>query len=197
MLKQLIFVTASLAAISGIVLADPVPYVGLSTGIVNNAAQEKDTSAAKFFLPSSRNVPVKLFAGYGGAINQNLYLAGEVEVGTTAATLNDAKFLRVSRTYGASVLPGVMLNDDTVLFTRLGLLKTRFSKERFGGDTLPSFSTLGGEIGLGLQANVAPNFAIRGEYDYVAYRKEAKSLQTVFKTPQADQFMVSAIYKFN
>lgn len=176
MFKKLLITTAVLAATSSTIFAASAPYLGASLGLVNNTS-----TTANF-----RGIPLTIMGGFGAAFDQNFYLAGELfaTLGTSAVTNDNpnSTSIRTSFGYGASVLPGVMVNDHTMLFGRFGIIKSRFS----------SLSTTanGGEFGLGLQANLMQNWDLRAEYDYIKYHRTAGI------SPKTDAFNIGLIYKF-
>lgn len=179
MLKKILFASSIIAVSTGIAVAQPVPYIGAGLGINVN-------TSSKGAAGSYRGMPVNVFAGYGGNINQNFYLAGEVNGTLTNATINNNGILKSNLSYGLSVLPGVMLSDHTMAFARAGVVRTRFQK--------PDVWKTGGELGAGLQTSITQNIDLRGEYDYVAYKKF--NANGVSANPRSDQFNVSLIYKF-
>lgn len=179
MIKK-ILATTILASAVGVVSAAPVPYFGASVGVLNNTTSNIGNGSAGFY----RGVPVNLFVGYGGVINQSFYLAGELNgtIGTGELTQNGNN-IKSTYGYSLSILPGVMLNERTLAFARAGLVRTRFSVGNM--DT-------GGQIGLGLQTNVTQNIDVRGEYDFTAYRSAS-----VVAAPRQDMATVGVIYKFD
>lgn len=174
MFKKLILVSAILAVTSSVALANPAPYVGGSIGINSNSV--KNVSG------HSRSIPLSGFAGYGGLVNQNIYLGGEV-FGTVAAKKFNGNGLQSRYSFGASVIPGVMITDHTMAFARAGVVRTRFKGEDKGRN--------GAQIGLGVQTSLTSNVDLRGEYDYTRYRSVHN-----YK-PQANAFTVGLVYKFD
>lgn len=193
MLKK-ILMTSALFALINIAYADPAPYVGGSSGIVNNTSSVKiDTFNYHYFGGSYRGVPFNLFIGYGGAFSNCFYLAGELFGTLGTADLTDKNGLKTSYGYGVAVVPGLMLSDHTLAYTRLGILRANFSK--------PSIMKMGGQFGLGLQTTLTQNIDVRFEYDYVAYGSINDSANSFFSNsnvnPRSDQFTVGIIYKFD
>jgi len=176
LLATLIATSSTLAFASG----TSAPYVGISTGIVNNSA-----SNGNIF----RGMPVNIFAGYGAVLNQTIYLAGELTgtLGTFGFNNNNTVLgssgLRSSYGYGVSFIPGFMLNDRTVAYARAGLVGTRFNNA--------NKTVLGGQFGLGMQTTVMQNWELRGEYDYTTYRSFQNS------SPRSDAFTMGLVYKID
>ena len=125
MLKKMIFASALLAATTGIALADAAPYVGAGLGI--NINTEK-TSHLVF-----RGVPFNVVAGYGGLINPNFYLGGELSATLATGEMSHDQFhlLRTTYAYSASIIPGLMVSDHTMAFARAGIGKTHFASTSF------------------------------------------------------------------
>ena len=180
MFKKLLIASALLATTSTVALATqatPAPYLGASVGVVDN------TSGAGSF----RGMPLTVNAGYGGVINQNFYLAGELSGVLGTMTLNSHptrtnRSLRTTFGYGASIIPGVMISDRTLAFARLGVVKTRFTNY--------TNTATGGQAGLGLQTALTQNLDIRGEYDYTKYGRFSGV------SVKSDAFNLGLVYKF-
>ncbi len=178
MFKKMLVASAILAATSA-AFADinPAPYLGASVGVVDN------TSSAGSF----RGAPLTISGGYGGVINQNFYLAGEV-FGVLATSTFDSNptashsSIKTTHAYGASIIPGVMISDHTMTFARLGVVKSRFTN--YGE------SVAGGQAGLGIQTALTQHVDLRGEYDYSKYNKFSGV------SAKSDAFNVGLVYKF-
>ena len=196
MLKKFLLASAVLTATStGVAVASPAPYVGASLGIVNNYNDKANFNGQNLTLSTStRGAPFSVFAGYGGVLDQNFYLAGEVFGTVGTASISDNKFLRTSYGYGASILPGVMLSDHTLAFARVGVVKSHFS------DSSLNTNATGGQFGLGLQTSLTQNVSLRGEYDFTAYRKISDSDiygNSASIHPRSDAFNVGLVYSFD
>lgn len=189
MYKKIILASAILASTVGIAAANPAPYVGASVGVTNNYLNA-NVNSTNFNFAGYRGVPFSLLAGYGGVVSQSFYLAGELAATLGTAELSGNNGLKT--TYGASVsmLPGVMVNDSTLAFARVGAVRSHFS-----GNT----NRNGAIFGLGLQTSLTQNVDVRGEYDFVAYRSiTGTTAGTAFTiSPRADQATVALIYKID
>lgn len=192
MVKKILLATAIMAATTNAALAYSTPYLGASVGIATNTSSSVATgtinNAVQYSPANFRGVPFSVFAGYGGIINQNFYLAGEVFGTVGTAEIANNNNLKTTYGYGASVLPGVMLSDHTLAFARAGLVRTRFNN---GNNT-----QTGGQIGLGLQTCVTQNVDLRGEYDFTAYRSFNNAIGRV-SSPRQDAVNLGLIYKFD
>src|SRR5579883_1693444 len=183
MLKKILLAIAVRASTAAMA-ADPAPYVGAGLGIVNNTSSDAGNGSAFF-----RGVPFNAFVGYGGVVNQALYLAGEVGVTVGTGEISNHYGLKTTYSYGASVLPGFMLSDHTLAFARVGAVKTRFSNQ----DKTAS----GGQFGLGLQTSLTPELDLRGEYDFTAYNSFTSSGNDRISSPRSDAFNLGVVYKFD
>jgi len=123
---------------------------------------------------------------------------------------------QVNSNYGVSVLPGIKLNNATLLYIRLGynwanvdanvtvganmaatpnpLLNQGIFRSNSGSDTIGGFN-----YGLGIESTFYDNWSIRGEYAHTSFN--SVSANTIFSSNQftsADnQFMVGLIYHIN
>jgi len=177
MIKKILLGSVVLALTTGASFASPAPYVGAGLGVTVNTSKN---------FGYYRGVPFNVFAGYGGVVNQNFYLAGEVAATVgTAEISNSSNGLKTSYGYGASVLPGFMLSDHTLAFARAGVVRSRFSN--------PGTTVTGGQFGLGLQTTLAQNIDLRGEYDFTAYRSINRS--GLSSSPRSDAANLALVYK--
>lgn len=198
MLKKFLLSSAIVVATAGTAIASPAPYVGASIGITNNYANVTDSS---FGLNGQsegtyRGVPFNVFAGYGGVVSQNFYLAGEL--GATIGTANISKNSNLKSGAGvsASIIPGIMLSDHTLAFARAGVVRTKLNKTPdtdTAGDKMGTRT--GGEVGLGLQTSLTQCVDLRGEYDFVSYR--SKTVDGMKISPRSDQVAIGLVYKFD
>jgi len=190
MLKKIILASAIALMTTGAAIAQGTPYVGASVGITTNTANVK-MNGSNFTGGGYRGIPANLFAGYGGLIAPNLYLAGEVNGTLSTTNISDNTQLKTSYGLGASIIPGVMLSRHTMAYARVGVVRSDFSY----GDTLKT----GGQVGLGMQTCLAQNLDLRGEYDFVSYQAKhfTYNRSTASLTPQSDQFSVGLVYKLD
>lgn len=184
MLKKLIIGSAILVTTSGAAFANAAPYVGAGLGVLANTTNSANSG-------SYRGVPFNVFAGYGGVLTESFYLAGELTGTLTTGVIADNGMIKSTYSYGASILPGVMLSDHTLAFLRAGVVRTRFSEI--------STSQTGGQFGFGMQTSLTQSVDLRGEYDFTAYRSvNAKFAGTRYSAkPRQDAFNLSLVYKFD
>lgn len=188
MFKKIILASAVLASSASFAMNSPAPYVGASLGITANTSNIKGTGSNA--IGNYRGVPFNVFAGYGGIVNQNFYLAGELAATLGTGDIQD-NGLKSSYGYSASILPGVMLSDRTLAFARAGIVRARFPKQ--------NSNSTGGEIGAGLQTSLTQCLDLRAEYDFIAYRSVSGRTGGVnySVSPRSDQFNLGLIYKFD
>ena len=108
----------------------------------------------------------KVALGFANLAN-SIYFAGEVFAVPISWTLknnhnNEASSARISRAFGASILPGFIANPNVIGYARIGIVTSLFSS--------PNVYQTGGQLGLGLQSYFAKSWAFRAEYDFSAYR---------------------------
>lgn len=130
----------------------------------------------------------QLSLGYGDLSN-NIYLAGEIFAAAGNLTINDShnrasRSAKITRTFGASFIPGMMLNEKVLGFLRLGIVNSKFNG--------PNTTKTGGQIGVGLQTSLNPCWDIRGEYDFSAYRS-----MSGIGSPKVNEIGVGVIYKID
>jgi len=163
-----------------------------------------------------------LFGGYGQYFNDMYYLAGELFVNTSGAststttnhtydTVLDSLYTKVSvgTSWGVSLLPGVKLNDASLLYVRLGYNQARIKGQAsatFNGVALGSTSQTnwrgGFNYGLGIESAFNPNWSVRTEYSHTNYGSFSNSVTGANGTANGNysasdnQFMVGLNYHF-
>lgn len=134
-------------------------------------------------------VTPRLSLGYGAVIPPlfPVYMGIEIYGSPQSLTIHNHKQgtpgLKPSYHLGASLMPGVYLDQVLIGFARLGVVYTHFKN-------LDATRT-GFEAGLGLQARVSDKWDLRGEYDYVTYGK-INPLGNV----TSGTYIFGAVYKF-
>lgn len=156
------------------------PYLGVSMGVTTLTTNNASGNNAGEY----RGIPLKVFAGYGGMLSSNMYLAGELGGTAGSAQMSNKNNMRTSYGYSMSLLPGVLLSDQTLAYLRAGLVRTEFSN-------VNNMAT-GALAGIGLQTFLTQNVDVRMEYNYSAYRTVSG-----IHAPSADSFDLGLVYKFN
>ncbi len=177
MFKKLVIAATFLAASTNVAFADisySAPYVGANIGLV-------DTTSS---TSNYRGLLGTLSLGYGALMNQNFYLAGEFLFnGNLGSFTINGPSLKTTVGYGISIIPGIAINERTMGYLRIGVVRSKFTN----GDT----EITGGQIGLGMQTNLCQNWDLRGEYVYTGYGSSG-----TISSPKADLFSLGVVYKF-
>jgi len=165
-----------------------------------------------------------LFAGYGMYFSDMYYLAGELFVNDSGAesSMNatnavvggtvDSLYTKssVEGSWGVSLLPGVKLNDASLLYVRLGYNEADLKGQAnvmidsvSVGSVSKSKWRGGFNYGLGLESAFYPNWSVRTEYTHTNYGSFTNSatvagVGSVSSKYSAsnNQFMVGLIYHF-
>lgn len=202
-------------------------YLGAQLGYDSYRARRNSTMNFATFSSSSNPVTNAagfvggLMGGYGQYFNEMYYLGGEIFVNTsgasqsstassTDATTTASVYSKVSvgTSYGISLLPGVKLNDASLLYVRLGYNRARIKGQGTAtvGTTSVAYSnnnwSSGFNYGLGIESSFYPNWSVRGEYTHTNYNSfsanatsGANSASTSL-SPSDNQFMLGLIYHF-
>jgi|GEM_PF-1261134 len=158
------------------------PYVGLGLGSLLNYTSHH---------ASYNGLEGNLFGGYGWLWDQwygglEVFVNDNLEMtNNTSPTYGSAKS---SWSYGGSLLPGYLIQENVLGFLRLGVIETRFNGN--GGKNKWKF---GGQVGLGLQTMLCQNWGLRGEWMYNFYNSMGSASIGV---PRAQQYNLSLLYNF-
>lgn len=166
------------------------PYLGLSLGPRVNY-----TGAPTVF----NGIEVIGSAGWGWMVTPDFYLAAEVFGGDSFDVKEypipgqgKAGSIRTTYDYGASLLPGIMINDTVLAYLRLGYIGAHFRNEPNTICNCQNGANRNGwQVGLGGESNLCGGWDLRGEYVYSQY----SSLPRV-GTPRTHQFTLGLLYKF-
>jgi hypothetical protein len=137
---------------------------------------------------SYSDIHPQLAVGYG-AMRRNIFIAGELFFTPVYADISNnhnknTYSSRITSSFGASFIPGFMINNTTMGFARLGMITSRFKS--------PGTFTTGGQIGLGIQSIMIDNWSLRGEYNFTAYRKVGG-----FGSPKSNELGFGLVYTFD
>lgn len=124
-----------------------VPYVGLGLGVKNYRSYD--------------GLIGNVFTGLGKRVgyNNNYYVGGEIFADVGSIPLSGLSYgRRATYGLGASFIPGVMLNNYTMAYGRIGVRTSHYQGTN-------NYNT-GPQLGLGLQTAVYKNWDVRGEYVY-------------------------------
>lgn len=154
---SLVILTCTTLLSSNLALAAGTPYIGGSLGFGG--------------YNSESGYIGNLIGGYGSRFGttQKFYLGGELN-------LHVGNFGNYQTTYGLgiSLLPGLMLTDNTMLYTRFGVDTTYLPHINNNHQTKP-------QIGLGLQTAITSKLDIRGEYTAGSNNTGSYNLGLIYK----------------
>jgi len=170
-----------------------------------------------------------VFAGYGHYWDW-MYLGLEINANDSSAksstAFNDtltgtsgSVSAKARGSYGVGLLPGLKLNDSTLLYVRLAYLRADFktSYSATDPDVAPGapVTTTGSssewrngfQYGVGLETYVAEQVSLRGEFDHVRFNSKSinasvtvPAIITVASStsikPSNNEFMLSLLYHF-
>jgi len=144
-----------------------------------------------------------IFAGYGRYFGW-FYIAGELLANYTEAQThfstgpyNTNISLRTS--YGASLLPGIRLGDQSLLYGRLGYIRTYLKSVEGGttaGNATDSNWENGADLGVGVETLLIGNLSLRAEYNHIFYNAFTTPLSTRI-SPSNNQFVLGLVYHFD
>jgi opacity protein-like surface antigen len=203
MLKKIFFLT-SLAASTSTAFAGDMgaikeckdytfkagPYVGASIGPRFNI------SGIPFTYIGGEGT---LSAGYGRFWKQRYYLAGEIFGANSfnlknyghATSTTDARNVRSTWNYGFDLLPGILVNDYTLAYARVGVTNIHFQIDTPTGNV--SKNPTGWQVGFGGQTHLYKNLDVRLEYIFSDYSTETNpDIGHQF----ANQMNLGLVYKF-
>ena len=122
-----------------------------------------------------------IFAGYSGT-HERFYLAGELNANLSTLKYSQGNneyffgsysrtIFRINRSFGASILPGYLVTNNTLLYARLGYTNGHL-KVSEGDTSIGSFhkDLDGFRYGVGMQHALTPRLAIRMDYSQIDYK---------------------------
>jgi opacity protein-like surface antigen len=177
-MKKIALISSILAAsISTAAIANGV-YLGPSVLVKHISASHS----------SYNGLNPRLSLGYGDMMNESFYLAGEIFAAPITATFSDihrngAQSTKITRSFGASIIPGMLLNEQLIGYLRFGVISSKFSG--------PNVTKTGGQIGFGLQGALTETISLRGEYNYTAYKKISG-----LGSPKTNEVGIGLMFKF-
>ncbi|HVY54033.1 MAG TPA: outer membrane beta-barrel protein [Gammaproteobacteria bacterium] len=126
----------------------------------------------------------QVFAGLGmRSAEDTYYVGGEVWVNSGSLPLSQKYFHRTVYGAGVSLMPGIILNHDSLIYARIGTGTFRYNKDL-------SYFT-GGQLGIGFQSKFSDNWDLRGEYVYTG-----SGVMTGFGNMSLNLFNLALVYNF-
>jgi len=185
-------------------------YLGASVGAINNFFTFHDT-LGNIIDPGEVSPTLEGFAGYGWLINPHFYLGGEVYLNDT---LGDASAntnvldggsggthvrIQTRETFGLSLLPGMIFNEDTLGYFRIGPAWTQFNT-MVKSPTMENTNhntQLGLELGVGVLTHLSRQFDLRLEYSHSFYQTYRTTVNNYhMKPPLSDRANLGLVYNF-
>ncbi len=196
------------------------PYVGLALGYdLYQAAASSNVStgfsSSSNITEAANGIVGGLLTGYGHAFDDSVYFALEVFVNASRADQTDnstiiisgnslvsTSRLSVGPSYGIGFLPGIKVNEASLMYLRLGLnvaqIRALQSSVLNGGTVIYNnrynWST-GFNYGFGIETIVYSLFSLRGEFTHTDYSAFTAS-SGIHYSPSDNQVMLSLIYHF-
>jgi len=142
----------------------------------------------------------KISLGFEKKFDNRLFLATELGISTSGITINDQQkytcgysryysSFNSNSTFDIAIFPGIVLDENTLLFLRLGAAGTYFPE--FDG------AAGGGEIGLGIQKKLSGAWELRLEYFHTDYNSIVdENNYIVGPEPKADNIAIGLMYTF-
>jgi len=204
-------------------------YVGGSIGATQLTVNTKVTGNLGGTISSDRDIALDgitggILGGYSWYIGNHGYLAVEANANLDSAntTIKETSsggvpssqskiHMKMTSSFALSFIPGYFVNDNTVIFGRLGFAAARLASSATNGNLNGSGADFtktvsGYRLGLGLTTELPNNFTLTGEYDYTDYSSFKKSSRSAFYNntllttnyaPSTQQFVFSVAYHFN
>lgn len=195
----------SVAAVNSYAI-NAAPYLGMQLGVNAGGDWPLTNSLGVKTQFSSTGENLGVFGGYSALFREQFYLAGEGVVNISAVRTGNktidlagtAVKMRSPYSYGISMIPGIKITSDTMLYGRIGLVRTQFALIQT--PVFPPVSSkvvntaTGGQFGLGMALSLSKNLDLRGEYLYSQYQSFTAYHNRV--SPYSYQLFASFIYKF-
>jgi opacity protein-like surface antigen len=165
MIKKTVLSSIVLLSISSPLFAETTSYVGGGVGFGGYYYDYNN-----YHTSGVSGGSLNLFAGRGKYLGSEklLYIGGELGANYTRASSGRNAF-----GLNASLIPGLMITDKTMLYGRLGLATSYIPKNSV------SFATV---LGAGVQTNIAKNWDVRAEYiNFAAGRSGEVGVGLVYK----------------
>lgn len=176
------------------------PYVGISFG------PRMNINASRFNYIGGEGT---LSAGLAHLWRQQYYLAAEafgsnslnlhtsnVQLNTISPRHNlvDVQSIRSTWSYGIDIIPGLMLNDKTMIYMRGGVVRTHVKIDSNLSDF--ALNDDGWRLGLGTQTTLYKNFDIRLEYIAARYQETTVFISDRKTKPFSTLCNLGLVYKF-
>ena len=151
-----------------------------------------------------------LFAGYGQYFNDYYYLGGELlgnysnaqsstSTSSSAAGTLYSQTMNVYGSWGLSLLPGLKVNDTSLLYARLGYRWDRMKVNEFdpalsAGNVNTTKWSNGFNLGLGIETLITCDWSVRTEYNHTWNNSFHTTLTGANIQPAYNQVMLGLVY---
>ena len=184
-------------------------YLGGSIGINNNDFSFHDTYGHTMD-PGEYSPLIEAFAGFGRMVYDRYYYGGELYVNSTFGDASaNVTTMDISSTHvklktrdsvGLSIIPGILLNEHTLAYGRIGAVETHFeslvSVSLMPRGTLKGRNQPGVELGIGLQTVITEHVDARLEFTHTYYKSFKIQHNTYSIHPLSDRANIGIVYKF-
>jgi opacity protein-like surface antigen len=206
LVKNILIVLIAFGVSATVYAANGAPYVGLRIGANSGGSWNLTNPMGKTSYFGISGESAGILGGYSQNFGEKFSLGAEGfledSVVRTANKSTDAVGttvkMRMTYSYGASVIPGYQIATDTVLFVRAGLVRTHFALTQAvpasSSSSTAANTVTGGQAGLGLALSLSKILALRGEYIYSGYQSFTAYGNKV--SPHNNQLFASFTYKF-
>lgn len=198
------------------------PYVGASIGYDIPVYHENTSIQNSIFQTTQVRDHVThgmvggIFIGYGKYFD-SLYLGGElfgnIYSGTDKSYANqtqggvnvtNSSEREINQSYGVSILPGMKVNNITLLYGRLGYVRGRFtstlSRSTSITGSLPDVSSSanlnGIDYGIGMEVLLHNNVSMRGEFKHTNYMGNVVVNPGANFSPSDNMVTLGLVYNF-
>jgi outer membrane immunogenic protein len=202
MINRNSIVSLALLAASFSPLLQAGTYVGAAAG-ANQGTWKVTDAVGNSVNFTRRSAMGTVFAGYGSMLSSNLYLGGEGTASLANTTSRTQNFtstfgvvtanIKQTYTYGASILPGVVVGQGTLLYLRGGMVRTHFSYNASNAAISGSKNLTGKQVGAGIEYAYMSNLDLRLEYAYTKYNSMS-AFNSSF-SPRNNQLQLGIVYK--
>ncbi len=156
-------------------------YIGAQIGFGKTSAVAKydpgtSGNAAFSGSDSANGLNGGIFAGYGKIINDKFWLGGELAYSRSSADYSDGDgtvslSIEQNETWEIGLRSGYLVQDDVLIYGRLGFVKTKFDLNATDGtNSFSGSETLNGvRFGLSGERIVKDNLSLRLEASYTNY----------------------------
>lgn len=166
--------------------------------------------------PAAQGVFGTVFGGYGWHCGL-FYLAGELNADASSAKFHSSNVeavhgsasrttYKINQSWGASVLPGIVIPGDALLYGRIGYAGGNFHINT-SDDSLPNADKMlnGVRYGLGLEKRIFRNFDLRFDYSHINYSNFSRFVvvpdnsgvtKRTIESPESNLFELGFVFRF-